>query len=458
MSNTIIPKLIGFGVNALARSGGDPVKAVQDTVNTVRQATDTFAANVRAQQGGGVPGQSYPGAPAGEPLASTLTDINIGVEGQTQDPVGPENSAPHGVEVVQRFLDRLGYMEMDGRSYGFYGDETRAAVEQFQRDNGLEVTGIVDNATLEMMTHPHPRPGYGMPRTDGHFDPNGTATLQQPLFAEAASFYGEQLGLPTSAAMMRLDGSTVQNFENGSLVMDREGRIRILNEQGTNMFTPPDYAAAQAEAGNHFINQMWGDTDGDGNQNCGYASANMGLSYLGVPGWSLQGVSEADGFASTMSLREAGAKGTADTDYSTPGGIYKALTTQAMQEAGVQVEVWKNEWNGSREADVDKMRLAFMNGDNHTAFVVAGNPDTGWGDEAGMDALYRGNDVFNGGHFVSVVGYNPETDKFLVMDPMANQPIEVSAEDMVKYMGDQNVSTGEVLQITYNPPANSTQQ
>ncbi|MBN1205131.1 MAG: peptidoglycan-binding protein [Myxococcaceae bacterium] len=452
MGNSIIPSLIRMGVNALVRNGGDPVRTVQNVANTVRQAVDTFATNVQQRAQEGTLFTRFPWGPGGEPFARSLRDINIGVEGQTQDPVGPENSAPHGVEIVQRFLDRLGYMDMAGRDHGTYGTETRAAVEQFQRDNGLEVTGIVDNATLDAMMNPRPRAGFGPPMTDGRYAPNGEATLAQPLIQEAARFYGEQLGLPTSAAITQPDGSTVQTFDNGSVVMDQNGGIRILNAEGNDMFPPPDYAAVQAEAANHHINQMEGDNDGDGNQNCGYASANMSLSYLGVEGWSLEGIEPGGGFESTLRLREAGQPGSVDTDESKAPGIFRALNTPEMQAAGVQVEVWENEWNGSRESDVAKMRLAFMNGESNVAFVVGGNPDTGWGERAGMDEQYRGGEVFDGGHFVSVVGYNPETDSFLVLDPMATQPIEVSSAEMAAYMEDTNMSTGEVLQITYNPP------
>jgi hypothetical protein len=105
------------------------------------------------------------------------------------------------------------------------------------------------------------------------------------------------------------------------------------------------------------------------------------------------------------------------------------------------------------------MALAFMNGENgNTAFVVGGNPELGWGDTEGMDAQYA-DGVFDGSHFVAVVGYNPETDSFLVMDPMATGPIEVPRQDMVEYMEDElGVTQGEVRQITYNPPEAQAQQ
>jgi hypothetical protein len=412
-----------------------------------RSNTILFATNVtqRAQEGRLF--SQYAWGPIGEPFASQLRGVNVGAEGQRTDPVGPNDSVPHGVEIAQQFLGRLGYLDVSHQVMGTFNDATAAAVEQFQRDNGLPVTGVVDDATVEAMLNPRPRPGYGMPTTNGHFDPNGPIALSQTLFQEAANVYGAQLGLATSAAVTQPDGSVVQSFENGSLVRTPEGGVRMLDSEGNSLLPAPDYAAVQAEAGNHFINQLAADAS---NQNCGYASSNMSLSYLGVPGWGLEGMTAQELYDSTMSLREVGQPNSVDSDATTTMGISNALTTQEMQDAGVQVNVWDNGYNGPRQQDADRMALAFMNGANdNIAFVVAGNPNTGWGTEE-MDAHYE-NGVFNGGHFVSVVGYNPETDRFLVLDPMATGPIEVSREQMAAYMEDNNVTTGEVLQITYNP-------
>jgi hypothetical protein len=460
MSNNILSKAIQIGVNALTqRSTGPvpgPLRPVQNVVNQVQQALDTFVAGVAQRAKDGTLFSRYPFGPMGEPLAKTLIGVNVGMDGQRTDPVGPNDSVTSGVEITQRFLARLGYLDMDHQVVGTFNGDTEEAVRQFQRDNGLEETGIVDDATARAMMEPRPRPGYGMPATDGHFDPKGEIALAQSIFQEAAEVYGEQLGMPTSAVMRQQDGSMVQMFENGCLVRTPDGGVRITDLEGNDLMPPPDYAAVQAEAGNHFINQLEGDSDRetDGNQNCGYASSNMSLSYLGVPGYSLVDLTPEQAFESTMGLRETGQPGSEDTDYSTTAGIYQALTTEEMVNAGVQVTVFENDINGERQSDADRMALAFMNGENdNIAFVVGGNPSMGWGTEE-MNAHYPDEDgVYNGGHFVSVVGYNPETDCFLVMDPMASEPIEVSREQMAHYMEDTNVSHGEVLQITYNPPA-----
>jgi len=57
----------------------------------------------------------------------------------------------NGDEVVklQNRLNELGYSV--GKADGDFGNKTKAAIEQFQGDNGLDVTGIADEKTLELL-------------------------------------------------------------------------------------------------------------------------------------------------------------------------------------------------------------------------------------------------------------------------------------------------------------------
>jgi peptidoglycan hydrolase-like protein with peptidoglycan-binding domain len=50
---------------------------------------------------------------------------------------------------VQRRLTELGYADADSDKDGWYGDGTLAAVEAYQKANGLAGDGVVDAATLE---------------------------------------------------------------------------------------------------------------------------------------------------------------------------------------------------------------------------------------------------------------------------------------------------------------------
>lgn len=52
------------------------------------------------------------------------------------------------VHHLQRCLTALGYHEANSDKDGWYGDLTKAAVEKYQKDKGLPVTGIVDEATF----------------------------------------------------------------------------------------------------------------------------------------------------------------------------------------------------------------------------------------------------------------------------------------------------------------------
>lgn len=52
------------------------------------------------------------------------------------------------VHHLQRRLNDLGYTEAYADKDGFYGDLTKSAVEAYQKDNDILVTGIVDQGTM----------------------------------------------------------------------------------------------------------------------------------------------------------------------------------------------------------------------------------------------------------------------------------------------------------------------
>ena len=52
------------------------------------------------------------------------------------------------VHHLQRRLNELGYKDAYSDKDGWFGDLTRLAVEKFQQDKGLEVTGLVDAGTF----------------------------------------------------------------------------------------------------------------------------------------------------------------------------------------------------------------------------------------------------------------------------------------------------------------------
>ncbi len=68
-----------------------------------------------------------------------------------ETPYQPLRKGSKGTEVVklQNRLNELGYSV--GKADGDFGNKTKVAVEQFQADNGLEVTGIADDKTQELL-------------------------------------------------------------------------------------------------------------------------------------------------------------------------------------------------------------------------------------------------------------------------------------------------------------------
>ncbi|MUK89083.1 PDZ domain-containing protein [Ornithinibacillus sp. L9] len=67
---------------------------------------------------------------------------------QVEDPLVIDQSDPK-IESVQLMLDGLGYNP--GRTDGYFSQETEKAVEAFQQDNDLNVTGEVDQETANML-------------------------------------------------------------------------------------------------------------------------------------------------------------------------------------------------------------------------------------------------------------------------------------------------------------------
>ncbi len=65
--------------------------------------------------------------------------------------------APHGLSVMatQRILASLGYHP--GPADGQMGNRTHDALQQFQRDNHLPVTGQLDSRTQEQLQHNNPQ-------------------------------------------------------------------------------------------------------------------------------------------------------------------------------------------------------------------------------------------------------------------------------------------------------------
>ena len=95
------------------------------------------------------------GAKLPEPpkVATPLADALDGAKGLKNG-----SDSPKAVTALQKFLQKAGYGEKLGKTGtshdgvdGVFGNRTGSALEQFQIDNHLPKTGILDEATVKMM-------------------------------------------------------------------------------------------------------------------------------------------------------------------------------------------------------------------------------------------------------------------------------------------------------------------
>ncbi len=147
-------------------------------------------------------------------------------------PTLQQGSHGHEVMVLQQKLNSIGYKikSMDG----IYGAETERAVAEFQRDQKIRITGIVNNATWRALKKAKPRAwGADVPKPEkkdkpahskGPLAPNGQTILPQskvqPLIDTAKSY----IGVP-----YQFGGTTPKAF-------DCSGYLQyIFNKQGINI-------------------------------------------------------------------------------------------------------------------------------------------------------------------------------------------------------------------------------
>lgn len=132
-----------------------------------RPAADLAAPSVRvASRGGGAAGASSGAAADGPATSGSLRPASLVAQPvrpvQPRDPIGDlirtgsagrdarPVSEPPRVAAAQRALSKLGYGPL--KSDGLFGAETRQAVERFERDKHLPVTGELNARTLRELS------------------------------------------------------------------------------------------------------------------------------------------------------------------------------------------------------------------------------------------------------------------------------------------------------------------
>lgn len=96
---------------------------------------------------------------AGHPAVQTTAGTSPGMSTSTSAPSPSSAHTPETiwkmgdsgwqVQAIQRMLGALGYF--GGPDTGYFGAQTRVAVEHFQAAHGLPITGTVDRATLDAL-------------------------------------------------------------------------------------------------------------------------------------------------------------------------------------------------------------------------------------------------------------------------------------------------------------------
>nr|AIF26048.1 putative bH1295 protein [uncultured bacterium Ad_125_D08] len=131
------------------------------------------------------------GLPAARPLCATARAEEAPSDAGTPEYLDGQRDV---LRRAQRRLIDMGYLK--GGADGLYGPKTKAALRAFQTDNGLEVTGHLDQATYDALTSVSPDNatakdiqqalidlGYLEGRADGIIGPRSTAALR--LFQRA---------------------------------------------------------------------------------------------------------------------------------------------------------------------------------------------------------------------------------------------------------------------------------
>ncbi|MFO0599328.1 MAG: peptidoglycan-binding protein [Myxococcaceae bacterium] len=314
------------------------------------------------------------------------------------------------IKQLQDALIAGGYVPASMKTQGGYGTNfgpiTDAGLRQFQQDNGLQPTGIVDGATVGALQNPRAR-------TAG-------------FAAGVALAHRAELGLPKGPAYTAADGSQRQDFDHGTVWVgaDRVLHAELQTPTGPKDLEPPrklGTAQSLAEAQQYFLSQ-WGPTAYNdpvgandhpwGFEDCGPTSAVMALSALGLR--ARPGATDASTAIDQMRDTILGYDSTKSLGLSLLPAV-KGTVGYGLVQSGAQVTGLTN--------TVDNVNAAMARGNP----VIIGSSTT-W-DAWGRDQKAAGNYLNSsspGGHFVVVLG-RAANGNYLIGDPLLRGgPIEAT--------------------------------
>ncbi|XXF77944.1 peptidoglycan-binding protein [Myxococcaceae bacterium GXIMD 01537] len=393
--------------NVSAAGTGNAASGKEGPKESLRPALDAFE-----PPKGPAPMRFNPPEPPAPMPNADLIGLKPSPNGQTAAKDKP------AVEKLQHQLVELGYLteaQVNG-NWGAFGGKTEQALKDFQASQNLPQTGIVSSATALALADPRPS--------------------VDPTLRGIAAQHQMALGRPVGEAVRGEDGSITQQFDRGSVTLAANGDLSVKGAGGLDVTYKSGTTLESWAASGIYVNQMEGDPNAS-NGNCGFASAHMALEALGLPIPTPTGTAGTGVYKEVMELRKLGDGGDSDGVYGTAPQVIKALT-----ESGATAAEVTNTWGANKAAGVEIMKQAFMDPSSQEAFVVAGNPTLGWDDKTN----------YNGAHYVAVVGYNPEKNVFIVMDPYVNfdppGPIEVSPDQLAKYLESDASEAREIIQVT----------
>lgn len=167
------------------------------------------------------------------------------------------------------------------------------------------------------------------------------------------------------------------------------------------------------------------------NADCGPTSLAMGLAALGLDPPGDDGSSVQNRIDRTREAMYGGVDGSRDgvnADGSRNDGEHSGWTDFAGIRRGA-------ERSGADTYDVHNSNEVAQAVSQGHPVVLAGNPNMpgSYGERAGIG--------YDGGHFITVSGYDPETDTFTINDPLSHDgPIQVSRSELDAYMSADNAT------------------
>lgn len=146
-------------------------------------------------------------------------------------PMPAAAQASEQTRIVQQALADGGYQP--GDIDGLYGDMTKAAIEAFQRDAGLAVTGQITPGLVQQLTNPQPRE-IEITGKSGCFVLSPNPRPQETVEWDGACVSGRPDGEGTMVWRFRRNGAEAISSLRGTLVQGRvNGRAVYLAPDGS---------------------------------------------------------------------------------------------------------------------------------------------------------------------------------------------------------------------------------